>query len=45
MSCKNWDSAYVLAASRPWKIKNREQLDEALEIEYKHFQKVLGEFI
>jgi len=45
MSCKNWDSAYVLVASRPWKIKNREQLDEALEIEHKHFQRVMEEFI
>jgi len=45
MSCKNWDSAYVLTASRPWKIKNREQLNEALEIEHKNFHRVLEEFI
>jgi len=41
----NWYSAYVLAASRPWKIKNIEQLEGALEEEDEYFQNVLEEFV
>jgi len=40
-----WNGGYVFAASKEWRIKTLEQLDEALEAEEGHFSSVLGEFI
>jgi len=36
---------YAFAASRTWKIKNREQLEEALKVEDRHFQEALEKYM
>jgi len=40
-----WNGGYGFAVSREWRIKDLEQLNEALEAEEGHFSNVLGEFI
>jgi len=42
---RHWEGGYAFAASRAWKIKNDEQLNEAIKIEDRHFQRVLGQYI
>lgn len=42
---KYWDGGYLFAASKEWRIKRLEQLDEALVMEEKHFSSALDDFI
>jgi len=42
---RHWEGGYVFAASRTWRIKTLEQLNEALKVEDRHFQKVLEQYI
>jgi hypothetical protein len=45
LQSKYWDGGYLFAASKEWRIKTLEQLDEALAMEEKHFSSTLEEFI
>jgi hypothetical protein len=42
---RHWEGGYVFAASRTWRIKTLEQLNEALKVEDRHFQIVLDQYI
>lgn len=41
---RHWEGGYAFAASRTWIIKNSEQLNEALEVEDRHFQKAMEQY-
>jgi len=45
MSAKHWNGGHVFAASREWRIKTIEQLNEAVKVEEEHFSNVLEEFV
>jgi len=45
LQSKYWNGGYLFAASKEWRIKTLEQLDEAMEEEDKKFHNSLEEFI